>query len=164
MSETKYCARHPDTETNLSCGRCEEPVCPRCMVHGPVGVRCESCAQVKRVPTFDVTGAYLARAIGVGLALGIGGGLGFSFLKLVFGWGPFLDLLAVLGLGYLIGEGISAAVNRKRGCSLKFVAAGSMLVASSIISIFSIAFLSLFGSLLGLLALAGAFYIAINRF
>jgi len=37
------CPKH-DEETAVSCGRCETPVCPRCMVHTDVGVRCPGCA------------------------------------------------------------------------------------------------------------------------
>ena len=33
MQDTNYCARHPDTETNLRCGRCDTLVCPQCLVH-----------------------------------------------------------------------------------------------------------------------------------
>jgi hypothetical protein len=164
MSETMYCARHKDTETNLRCGRCEEPVCPRCLVHGPVGVRCPDCAQVRRPPTFDVTRVYLARAIAAGLTIAVVGGLAFSFLRLAVGWGPLLDWIGILGMGYAIGEGISIAVNRKRGRSLKIVAAGSVLLASSVISFVGLASFSIFGFLPGMLAVAGAFYVAINRF
>jgi hypothetical protein len=39
-----YCARHPKTETLLRCGRCDTPICPRCMVHAGVGIRCPDCA------------------------------------------------------------------------------------------------------------------------
>lgn len=39
-----YCARHPQVETLLRCGRCEAPICPRCMVHSGVGIRCPDCA------------------------------------------------------------------------------------------------------------------------
>jgi hypothetical protein len=39
-----YCARHPNTETMLRCGRCDTPICPRCMVHSGVGIRCPDCA------------------------------------------------------------------------------------------------------------------------
>ena len=130
------------------------------MVHGPVGIRCESCAQVRGVPTFEVSKGFLARAIGVGLAIAIVGGLTLSFLRLVFGWIPLLDWAGILGLGYLIGEGISASVNRKRGTRLKVVAAGSVLVASSIVGLASFSF---FG-LPGLLALGGAFYLALRGF
>lgn len=44
-TETKlYCARHPQTETGLRCGRCDTPICPRCMVHASIGIRCPDCA------------------------------------------------------------------------------------------------------------------------
>ncbi|HEX2914551.1 MAG TPA: B-box zinc finger protein [Chloroflexia bacterium] len=39
-----YCARHPEVETGLRCGRCDTPICPRCMVHADVGIRCPDCA------------------------------------------------------------------------------------------------------------------------
>ncbi len=39
-----YCARHPQIETGLRCGRCDTPICPRCMIHGAVGIRCPDCA------------------------------------------------------------------------------------------------------------------------
>ena len=44
-----YCARHKKEATRVRCGRCETPVCTRCAVHGPAGVRCRDCAR-NRVP------------------------------------------------------------------------------------------------------------------
>lgn len=37
------CYRHPERETWVKCGRCGKPLCPDCMLHGPVGVRCREC-------------------------------------------------------------------------------------------------------------------------
>ena len=37
------------TRTEVRCGRCETPLCTRCAVHGPAGVRCRACAR-NRVP------------------------------------------------------------------------------------------------------------------
>jgi membrane associated rhomboid family serine protease len=34
------CYRHPDRETYVSCSECGRPICPDCMTHGPVGIRC----------------------------------------------------------------------------------------------------------------------------
>ncbi len=48
-SVAHYCFRHKKEETRVTCGRCERPICPRCMVHGPAGVRCGDCAR-NRVP------------------------------------------------------------------------------------------------------------------
>jgi Zn-dependent protease len=42
------CARHADTMTGLSCGRCGVPICARCMVASPVGTRCSGCTAPAR--------------------------------------------------------------------------------------------------------------------
>ena len=157
MSQSTYCSRHPNTETNLRCGKCEVPLCPQCMVHTPVGVRCQECARVRRLPTFEVTTPFLARAIGAGIGLGIVGGVAVRVFSLLHIF-PLLNAIAIVAVGYLVGAGISAAVNHKRGRSLKLVAAGSMLVAYFVI--FGGAGLSLFG----LLAAAAGIYVAVNHF
>lgn len=40
-----YCYRHKRESTRLSCGRCGKPVCTRCAVLGPAGIRCPECAK-----------------------------------------------------------------------------------------------------------------------
>jgi membrane associated rhomboid family serine protease len=40
MPETRYCYRHPDRETGLSCSDCGRPICVDCMTVAPVGIRC----------------------------------------------------------------------------------------------------------------------------
>ncbi len=159
-SETTYCARHADVATNLRCGRCEELICPRCLVHVPVGVRCPDCAQTQPHPTFHVTGAYLARAIAAGVVLGVVGGVvGGVVLGLLLGL-PFLGPIVIVAVGYLAGEGISMAANRKRGRSLKYVAAGSVIISVLTISLVSIGPMTIFDLLAG----AYAVYVAVNRF
>lgn len=43
--ETKFCYKHPKEATNLSCGRCEKPLCTKCAIIGPAGPRCKECAK-----------------------------------------------------------------------------------------------------------------------
>ena len=43
-SSSSSCAAHSLMDTGLACGRCEVPICGRCMVHTPVGTRCDGCA------------------------------------------------------------------------------------------------------------------------
>jgi membrane associated rhomboid family serine protease len=38
------CYRHPDRETALHCSNCGRPICPECMTHAAVGIRCPECA------------------------------------------------------------------------------------------------------------------------
>ena len=159
-SDATFCSRHSDVPTNLRCGRCEDPICPQCLVHAPVGVRCPDCSQTQAIPTFDVTGPYLARAIAAGAAVAVAGGvLGGVVLALLFGM-PYLGPIIIVALGYLTAEAISLAVNRKRGRSLKYVAAGSVVVSVLTISALS------FGPMTFLDLAAGAFavYVAVNRF
>ncbi len=157
--EPSRCPRHPDTETNLRCGRCEEPICPSCMVHTPVGFRCKDCARVRPPPTFDVSSTYLARAIGASVVLGVAGGIIFKILSLLLGGVAFWQAIAFAGIGYMVGEGVSVAVNRKRGRGLKLVAAGGVFLAYAVgIWLGVLPTLSLF---LGLIV---GFYVAIRRF
>ena len=163
MLEPSRCARHPDTETNLRCGRCEEPICPSCMVHTPVGYRCKDCARVRPPPTFDVNRVYLARAIGASVALGVAGGIAFKVLSLLLGSVPFWQAIAFAGIGYMVGEGVSVAVNRKRGRGLKLVASGGVFLAYVVsIWLLSLSGVGPSGSLF--LGLIVGTYVAIRRF
>lgn len=159
MSEEQYCPRNPDTATNLRCGKCGELVCPRCMVHAPVGVRCPKCGQATPLPTYHVSSSYLARAIATSLLLGLAGGLAFALIvrPLVYG---FLYMAAMAGFGYLVGEGVSLATNRKRGRRLQYVAAAGIVAAHLVIAYTAIrpgAGVGLFDILAGGLAIYVAF-------
>ena len=102
------------------------------MVHSPVGVRCQDCGKATRLPTYDVSRTHLARAILASLLIGVAGGFAFALIlrALLFG---ILYLAAMGGYGYLVGESISRAANRKRGRTLQYVAAGGVLVAEAVI-------------------------------
>ena len=122
------CAAHPSVETELACGKCGKPICPRCLYHTPVGARCRECANIRRLPIYDVSPAYLLR--GAGAALGSGVALGFLWgVLLPFGPGFLFGLLVGLGLGYAVGEAVSVATNRKVGTTLQAVAAVGVVVA-----------------------------------
>lgn len=69
---------------------------------------------------FDVGNTDLAKALAVSLLVGIGGGALIGFLSPVF-FG-LLGVAAQAGLGYGIGELVSASVNRKRGKPLQYAA------------------------------------------
>ena len=42
-----YCYKHKKETTRVTCGRCERPLCPRCVTVGANGVRCRECARNK---------------------------------------------------------------------------------------------------------------------
>ena len=121
------CARHPNVETELSCGRCETPICPRCAVFTDVGARCPACAPARKLPQFEIGPLYFLR--GAATALAAGAGLGAVWGVLLPGRMGFFGLLLGALLGYLIAEAVGAATNRKSGTPLQVVAAGGVIAA-----------------------------------
>jgi hypothetical protein len=122
------CATHPSVETELACGKCGTPICPRCLVYTPVGARCPACANVRKLPQYTITPSYLLRAVAAALIVGIGVGVLWGLL-LGFGVGFFFGLFAGLALGYALGESVSLATNRKVGPPLQAIAIGGVILA-----------------------------------
>jgi hypothetical protein len=126
-----YCARHPQVETYLRCGRCDTPICPRCLVQTPVGARCRDCANVSRLPTFNVTPAFFARGMTAALVSGVAVG---ALWALITGgnrvWGGFFVIILMgLAIGWAISEAVSLAANRKRGLGLQVCAVLGVVLA-----------------------------------
>ncbi len=131
--ETFRCARHPGTETVLRCGKCETPICPRCLIATPVGARCPTCAQVKRF-ALSLKPAELASAIGFGIGVGAIGTIIATFV------GGFLPLLAWMVMGFVVGEAVSVGANRKRVRELGPIAVTCVFLGYEVGSVLLIAF------------------------
>ena len=159
------CATHPRVETNLRCGKCGKPICPKCLVQTPVGSRCPDCARLYKLPTYRVSTRYYLRAaataLGMALICGVAWGVVGIFLPF------FLNLLLALGVGYAIGEVVSLSVNRKRGKGLAAVA-GAGVVVSFLVSIFlpwglPFGLFNIITVVINLVALALGIFIAVTR-
>ncbi len=129
---TLTCHWHPDRETGLTCSNCGKPICVECMRQHPVGIRCKECATLNRLPTYQVSASYVARGVAAAVGMGIGGlivlGLVFALLP---GVGGFLLFFIMGGLGYVVAEGVKAAVNRRRGRAYQYMALGGVLLATT---------------------------------
>ena len=158
------CARHPDVETHLRCSKCDTNICPKCMVHTPVGARCPDCAQLRRLPIFDLDAKSYIRATATGVvlagALGVVWGLIFVELLPI----PLLPWIATIGIGFLIGEGVNVAVNRKRGRSLQYIAGGCMVLSYVVAGFISpLVFVFTFSNFLFIAVLVIAVFVASGR-
>ncbi len=157
------CAAHPDVETNLRCGKCGKPICPKCLVQTPVGARCRDCARLYKLPTYRVSSGYYLRAIGAGtgttIVLGFVWGLIAGFLPFIY-----LNLLLAAGVGYVTGEIISRSVNRKRGTGLAVIA-GITVVSCYLVAVLAGILLpwGLRFGLFDLLSIAVGVFMAVNR-
>ncbi len=127
------CERHPDTETELRCQRCETPICPRCMVQTPVGFRCPQCAMLRRPPMYEVAAGDYLRALAVALPLGaLLGVAGALLLPPSPRAGIFVLVLALLGgagAGRVLAVAITRVTNGKRGRAVQLVAVAALVFA-----------------------------------
>lgn len=162
------CAAHLEVETNLRCGKCGKPICPRCLVQTPVGAKCPDCAKLYKLPTYRVSSRYYLRAVGAALGMAIVCGVVWGVVGLFV---PFfyLNFILAAGVGYVTGEVIGLSVNRKRGKGLAAVA-GLGVVISYLISILLPLLLplglfnfGLFHIVLDLLAVALGVFVAVTR-
>lgn len=119
------CATHPEVETYLRCGKCDKPICPRCMVQTPVGARCRACAQLRRLPQFDVSADSYLKAGAAALAAAMVAGLLWSTVP---GF-PFVNYLAAGLSGWAIGEAVTRASRYRSSTGLKVLAGAGLVLA-----------------------------------
>ncbi len=116
-AERTTCARHRNVETYLRCAKCGTPICPKCLVHTPVGARCPSCAApprslARRAPLLSYV-LSTAAGLSVGMVAGV--------VLVVAPFGAFM-ILPLLLTGFLVGEAMSAAAGRRSGSALAVLA------------------------------------------
>ena len=134
------------------------------MVQSVIGARCPDCAKTQKLPTFDVTTMYYLRAYAAGIGLALLTGTVWALVRIILG--GYLSGFLVIGVGYLVGEVISRAVNRKRGSGLAWSAAISVIVAFTVSGFVwagppGLSFLV--RDLFGLILLVVAIFVATNR-
>lgn len=119
------CTYHPSVMTRLRCSRCGKPICPRCGVRTPVGLRCPECAGVRGLPTYRTDSGSLAKGAAIGLAAALAIGV-------IWGYFPEWNFFLCLAIGFTVAELIARAANGKRGMDLQAVAIGAVLVGMAV--------------------------------
>jgi hypothetical protein len=170
------CVADPSVETYLRCGRCEKPICPRCLIQTPVGARCRDCAQLRKLPMFQVGPIDYLRGAAGGLAAGVGGGLALTFIQRLVPLFGFLSIMFLAALGYAVGTAVAKSTRRKQGTWLGIIAAFAvpigMGVGQGLFFIINgndptqslvVGFALLFRSVWGMLGLLVAMAIAFSR-
>jgi hypothetical protein len=115
------CVNHPRREALVQCGKCGDRICTRCMVQTPVGMRCRPCANLRRLPQYDVSYGLLARASLVGLCTSTGA---WFLVSLV----PYLRFFLSILVGIAVGEVMSRMSKRRSNLGLDAAAVGCVVV------------------------------------
>src|SRR5688572_14874911 len=105
------CANHPNEMTFVRCGRCEKPICTRCMVDSPVGKKCRACAKNQ---------THLEESSARQIAQGF---IGALVIAIPAGWLAFQIPLILLAFpyGWLVGEVGFRAAQRSRSLAVQAV-------------------------------------------
>ncbi len=116
------CTYHPDVQTGLRCSRCGKPICPKCAVRTPVGLRCPECAGVRGLPTIRTAPSVLLRAGALGLAVA-------AIVTLAWYLWPEWKFYLSLALGFGVAESMAYIAKGKRGLDLQIVSLAIVALA-----------------------------------
>lgn len=124
------CARHPEVETALACGRCGTPICPRCLVYTPAGTRCPDCGRAPALPVHQVGMLDALRIAGAAFPLAIMLGIAGAMVIPPRAGGLLMILVGVAagsGAGTLMATAIMR-VSKKRGPRVIALASAALLL------------------------------------
>ncbi|HSJ00713.1 MAG TPA: hypothetical protein VLA59_10055 [Patescibacteria group bacterium] len=119
------CYRHPDRETWVRCGRCDQPICSRCAMQGPVGFRCRQCG----TPAYDPLTSLRPTQLLIGFGISALGGL---VVGLVSGRIGLFGLLLAWFAGGLIADSVIRFVGFKRGPEMVATLFGGILLGAAL--------------------------------
>ena len=116
------CANHPNEMTFVRCGRCDKPICTRCMVDSPVGKKCRPCATNQ---------THLEQSTGRQVLQALVGALVVAIPAAWLAWQIPLILLA-FPYGWLVGEVGFRSSQRSRSLAVQAVV-GVAAVAGALV-------------------------------
>jgi len=126
VAAPRYCYRHPDRETRISCATCGKPICTECMRQTDVGIKCPDDAQMPRGARVGVMKrSQILRAAGAGLGIALAGTL-VTYIILQIGFGSII--LSLAG-GYGAGTLIYRAGGYNGGPIAMFISVAAVLLA-----------------------------------
>ena len=140
-SRTMYCYQHPSIQANLTCIRCERPICIQCMTRSPVGFRCVECGKPDTIPTYQINPLILSKAIIASQLTAVILGVLLTFLSKVLFLDFFTAIIIFAASSFLVTEIINKITNYKKGGKLQIIAILSVATIYLIYNLFSPYFL-----------------------
>jgi hypothetical protein len=120
-----FCYRHPDRETWLRCGRCDQPICTKCAVQGPVGSRCRQCGLVKNDPLTSFTPRQLVLGTGAAIVGGVVAGFVGNYIG-------FFSIIIGYFAGRFIADAVARVVGYKRGPIMLTILFGGIFIGTAL--------------------------------
>ena len=115
--EVKYCYRHPQRETGVSCSNCGRPICHECMISAPVGFRCPECVKEQNVRG---SRAKVVTRGQIRSRWGASGGV-------MSGGAPVTKVLIGINVALFLAELLTGAVSAMGGTGPRLVSMGALV-------------------------------------
>jgi hypothetical protein len=113
------CANHPKETTYVRCGRCDKPICVRCMVDSPVGKKCRECARF-RTHLSTAAPRQVALAFLAAVVVAVPAGAVMQHLPLL--------ILPAFVYGYLVAQAALMAGQRSRSAAVQLATGAAALI------------------------------------
>ena len=123
--EQLFCYRHPQTETVLRCGRCDNPICTKCAVFGPVGARCRECGRLAHDPLTSFTPRQLVLGIMVSLLAGAAAGF-------ISGYIGYFSIIVGYFAGRFVADAVTRVIGYKRGPVMLAILFSGILIGAAL--------------------------------
>ena len=146
-----FCARHKKVKTRLRCGRCEKPICPKCVVMAPTGARCRDCASNRGSHIYQVPPLVGALCFGAAMLAGAFGALIVSRAGML----AIFALLYAPAIGPLLGRMITRISGGKRGPKIAFISIAGLLLGVAATAFFTDSYTDPILWLMALIGVAG---------
>ena len=166
-----------NVETNISCARCGDPICPQCMVYTPVGNKCTGCANIGGPEMFKVGRDDIVKGAIIGtiaaLALGVVTGFGlwalweFPLFEGLPSMAWYIVILVLNAAGaFASGYTLRYVVGLKYSNSLRILAAllGLVFFVAETVTVVQLGIAPIVLNLSGMIGFAVGAYYVMNRF
>ncbi|MHB0976033.1 MAG: B-box zinc finger protein [Candidatus Aquicultorales bacterium] len=150
-----YCYKHPDRPTRVRCSTCGKPICPDCMVFGPVGVKCKEDAALSKSMLRGGKPSQYVGAVAYGLVAALVGGFIVYMIRSSIPFAGFFSFFIYGGYGYAVGEAVAQGAKGNRGTA--FMAIAGICAAVGLLPVLAVS------SLLGVLFIGVAVFVAAMR-
>ncbi len=125
--KTLHCINHAQRETVLRCNSCGAPICVRCAVRTPVGLRCQECVKAQQAHFYNAEWYDYPIAAIVTLFLSVPAAV---VSGLIASW--WFALVIGPLVGGMIGGAVHQAVRRRRGRWTWVVVGACMLIGAMV--------------------------------
>jgi hypothetical protein len=119
-----YCTYHPKTQTLIRCSKCLDPICLKCAIRTPVGLRCPKCAKVGHSPLYALEPQHYVLAGAVALVAATVAGAIMVQLGVLFA------LFLGVPVGGIIAEAVTRSIHGRRGRAVQAITAVSIALGA----------------------------------